>query len=354
MALRQFRPLMAIAGFLSLASVVSAVDMTYCSSLLTSSDNANSSLYQSDGLCTAFCSDSAFAIVQNKNCWCSDYVPGTTVDTSECNTNCPGYPSDTCGGDGLYGYIGLSKEPAGTSGAETTTAAASTTTTQGTILTQTVQNTVTVDPTTPSTTQTSTTEDHTSTDDAATTTDPTTTAASSTFVSTITQGGSVILQTVTVMPSGAGVSSAASSDTDVSTSQKGLSTGAAVGTAVGVLGFVGLIVAAGFFFWLRRKRREQEDGSMLQHQNSFRGSSAGMMSSTPRTEMASVWNDEAQSVGRRSSRLMPHDPRMDPYAANIYGRFDNKSRESINTLRDDQDYSRRVLRTTNPDLPGEN
>ncbi|KAK6199046.1 hypothetical protein LQW54_010174 [Pestalotiopsis sp. IQ-011] len=308
MALRQFRPLMAIAGFLSLASVVSAVDMTYCSSLLTSSDNANS----------------AFAIVQNKNCWCSDYVPGTTVDTSECNTNCPGYPSDTCGGDGLYGYIGLSKEPAGTSGAETTTAAASTTTTQ------------------------------TSTDDAATTTDPTTTAASSTFVSTITQGGSVILQTVTVMPSGAGVSSAASSDTGVSTSQKGLSTGAAVGTAVGVLGFIGLIVAAGFFFWLRRKRREQEDGSMLQHQNSFRGSSAGMMSSTPRTEMASVWNDEAQSVGRRSSRLMPHDPRMDPYAANIYGRFDNKSRESINTLRDDQDYSRRVLRTTNPDLPGEN
>lgn len=41
MALRQFRPLMAIAGFLSLASVVSAVDMTYCSSLLTSSDNAS-------------------------------------------------------------------------------------------------------------------------------------------------------------------------------------------------------------------------------------------------------------------------------------------------------------------------
>ncbi|ETS82768.1 hypothetical protein PFICI_04644 [Pestalotiopsis fici W106-1] len=320
MALRQCRPLMAALGFLSLVSLVSAVDMTYCASLNTADGSANSSTYQSDGLCTEFCSGYAFAVLQYKDCWCSNYVPASSdqVDTSECDTDCPGYPSDTCGGDGLYGYIGLSSNPSGTKGGDSTTAAATTT--------------------------------QASTD--STTTEPTTTAAgesSSTLISTITQGGSVM--TVTVMPTGG--ASASSSTAEVSTSQKGLSTGAAVGTAVGVLGFVGIILAAGFFFWFRRKRREQEEGSMLQHQNSFRGSSAGIMS-TPRTEMASVWNDEAQSVGRRSSRLMPHDPRMDPYAANIYGRFDNKSRESINTLRDDQDYSRRVLRTTNPDLPGDN
>jgi LPXTG-motif cell wall-anchored protein len=178
----------------------------------------------------------------------------------------------------------------------------------------------------------------------------TTTAASpTTFVSTITQGGSVSLQTVTIMPTAAGTSETTSSAANVSTGQKGLSTGAAVGTAVGVLGFVVLVIAAGFYFWIRRKRRNQE-GAMLEHQDSFRGSSAGMMG-TPRTEMASVWEGEAQSVGRRSSRLMPHDPRMDPYTPNLYGRFDNKSHESINTLRDDQDYSRRVLRTTNPDQP---
>lgn len=150
------------------------------------------------------------------------------------------------------------------------------------------------------------------------------------------------------MPTGAGSSAATSaSSADVGTEQKGLSTGAAVGTAVGVLGFAVIVIAAGFFLWFRRKQRNGE-GSMLQHQDSFRGSSAGMMG-TPRTEMASVWEGEAQSVGRRNSRLMPHDPRMDPFAPNIYGRFDNKSHESINTLRDDQDYSRRVLRTTNPD-----
>jgi cell wall integrity and stress response component len=152
------------------------------------------------------------------------------------------------------------------------------------------------------------------------------------------------------MPTIVGTTGTTASAANVSTDQKGLSTGAAVGIAVGVLGLVVLIVAAGVFFWFRRKKRDQTEGAALEHQNSFRGSSAGMMS-TPRTEMASVWEGEAQSVGRRSSRLMPHDPRMDPYTTNIYGRFDNKSHESINTLRDDQDYSRRVLRTTNPDLP---
>lgn len=133
----------------------------------------------------------------------------------------------------------------------------------------------------------------------------------------------------------------------VNTSQSGLTTGQAVGVAVGVLGFFVLAGALGIFLWLRRKRRSQEQ-TTLEHQNSLRGSSAGMMS-TPRTEMTSVFDSEGQSMGRRNSRLMPHDPRMDPYTANIYNRFENKSRESVNTLRDDQDYSRRVLRTTNPD-----
>ncbi|KAH8198763.1 hypothetical protein TruAng_007083 [Truncatella angustata] len=319
------RPLKALLGLLSLASAVSAasIDMTYCASLLTTSSSANSSNFQSDGLCYNFCNgDYAFAIVQEKNCWCSDYAPdtGDRVDTSECNIDCPGYPDDTCGGSGLYGYMQLGKAAAGTSGGSKSTTAAATSTTQD---------------------STGTTVGK------ATSTTPSTTASPSTYVSTITQGGSVQLQTVTVMPTAAYTSD--SSTANVSSGQKGLSTGAAVGIAVGVLGFVVLGIAVGFFFWLRRKRRNQlPEGSMLEHQNSFRGSSAGMMG-TPRTEMASVWESEAQSVGRRSSRLMPHDPRMDPYAANIYGRFDNKSRESINTLRDDQDYSRRVLRTTNPD-----
>lgn len=68
--------------------------------------------------------------------------------------------------------------------------------------------------------------------------------------------------------------------------------------------------------------------------------------------MASVWDSEQLSGNRRNSRIMPHDPRMDPFAANLYNR-ENKSRESINTIQDNHDYSRKVLRTTNPDPPAD-
>ncbi|KAI1850113.1 hypothetical protein JX265_003485 [Neoarthrinium moseri] len=316
----QLGRLVALLTLLSWVSPALGATIAYCASLLTTTSNANSSIYQSDGLCSDFCRSSyAYAIVQDSNCWCSDYTPAAAVqvDTSKCDTDCPGYPSDKCGGSGVYGYLSLGKAAAGTLGADTSTTAAAGTTTQAV-----------TDATTPATT-----------------------VSPSTYVSTVTQGNDVILKTVTVMPTVTGSTDSSASSNDVGTGQKGISTGAAVGTAVGVLGGVVIFGAVGVWVWLRRKRQNQGE-TMLEHQNSFRGSSAGMMS-TPRTDFASVWDGEGNSMGRRSSRLMPHDPRMDPYAANIYNRFDNKSHESINTLRDDQDYSRRVLRTTNPDPTGD-
>lgn len=49
----------------------------------------------------------AFAIVQDKNCWCSNLIPHPNDQTSlkDCEAPCPGYPTDFCGGDGTYGYM---------------------------------------------------------------------------------------------------------------------------------------------------------------------------------------------------------------------------------------------------------
>ncbi|KAI1633978.1 hypothetical protein F4809DRAFT_551277 [Biscogniauxia mediterranea] len=300
--------------FAGLAQAATSVTITYCASINTGSGSGNSSIYQSDGLCHDFCVDDyAFAIVQDQDCWCSNYVPAesTQVDVDDCDTSCPGYPSDLCGGDGLWGYMSLNAEPSGTTGASTSTAT-STQKSSGT---------------------------------------STNTATPTVSVATVTAGGTISLQTVTVQPtstSDAGSGPDASS-AGVTSSQHGLSTGAAVGIAVGVLAAIVILGAIGVFFWLRRRRRQRER-ELVESQGSHRGSSAGMMG-TPTTAMASVWDGENMSTGRRSSRLMPHDPRMDPYSANIYTRFDNKSRESINTLQDNHDYSRKVLRTTNPDPP---
>ncbi|KAI1488197.1 hypothetical protein F5X96DRAFT_646560 [Biscogniauxia mediterranea] len=330
--------------FAGLAQAATSVTITYCASINTGSGSGNSSIYQSDGLCHDFCVDDyAFAIVQDQDCWCSNYVPAesTQVDVDDCDTSCPGYPSDLCGGDGLWGYMSLNVEPSGTTGASTSTA----TSTQDPATT-TVQATVTVtptsDPTSNPTSVSSTTSKSSGTS--------TSTATPTVSVATVTAGGTISLQTVTVQPTSTSDAGAGpdSSSAGVTSSQHGLSTGAAVGIAVGVLAAIVILGAIGVFFWLRRRRQRERE--LVESQGSHRGSSAGMMG-TPTTAMASVWDGENMSTGRRSSRLMPHDPRMDPYSANIYTRFDNKSRESINTLQDNHDYSRKVLRTTNPDPP---
>jgi len=82
------------------------------------------SIYQSDGLCYDFCKQSfALAIVQDDSCWCSNYVPNKAiqVSTSQCSKSCPGFPDDVCGGDGLFGYMLLEKQPSGTVGTGTPT-----------------------------------------------------------------------------------------------------------------------------------------------------------------------------------------------------------------------------------------
>ncbi|KAI1210837.1 uncharacterized protein F4807DRAFT_40519 [Annulohypoxylon truncatum] len=334
--------------FVANIHLAAALDMAYCASINTASTNANSSTFQSDGLCYGFCVDSfAYAVVQDKDCWCTNYTPdeSTTEDTSKCSSSCPGYPSDTCGGDGLYGYMSLSIQPSGTKGSGSST---SSTSTQDPA-TETIHNTVTVTPTASSPSSSSTVPSTTTTVSDSSGSTATTATTPTVSVHTVTAGGTVSLQTVTVAPTsttGAGTSLAGDSS-GTNTSQHGLSTGAAVGVAIGVLGVVAIAIAVGVFLWLRRKRRGQGD-ALADSPGSHRGSSAGMMS-TPTTAMASVWDGDNTSSGRRNSRYMPHDPRMDPYAANIYSRFENKSHESINTLQDNHDYSRKVLRTTNPD-----
>lgn len=77
---------------------------------------ADSSIYQSNGLCSGFCVDDyAFAVLQYDGCWCSDYAPATEADG--CDRACPGYGFESCGGIGVYGYIQLKKKVAGTQAA---------------------------------------------------------------------------------------------------------------------------------------------------------------------------------------------------------------------------------------------
>ncbi|KAK1093375.1 hypothetical protein LTR48_002454 [Friedmanniomyces endolithicus] len=79
----------------------------YCSNENTGSNyQAVYNIYQSNGACHDQCKDNyAFAVVQWQDCWCSNYIPAEQQSISNCNQNCPGYPSEQCGNQsaGLYG-----------------------------------------------------------------------------------------------------------------------------------------------------------------------------------------------------------------------------------------------------------
>jgi cell wall integrity and stress response component len=154
------------------------------------------------------------------------------------------------------------------------------------------------------------------------------------------------VKTIYIDPTGTPATSSGDSG-NTHTKSSGLGTGPVVGIVIGVIGAV-LIIAGGLLFWFFRRKREQRQVEGYQDDPSFRGSSG---SNGP--DMAGSGGAPASpnSAGNRSSMLQI-DPRMDPFKQGLYAR--NGSHESVNTLRDEHDYSRRihqpkVLRATNPD-----
>lgn len=114
----------AVCGLALLALSVIADDglyTEYCSSQNTGSDEGPYyNIYNSMGACSTKCQNQyALAVVQGKNCWCTNYIPADQASTSDCSAQCPGYPDDLCGNPekGLYGYVPLDKAPLGTAGA---------------------------------------------------------------------------------------------------------------------------------------------------------------------------------------------------------------------------------------------
>ncbi|TVY35992.1 Cell wall integrity and stress response component [Lachnellula subtilissima] len=390
---RSFRLVFAAIFLTGCLDQASAASIEYCSGLNTADSNKNSSIYQSNGLCSDFCKSSyAFAVVQDDGCWCSNYVPGST--TSGCTQTCPGYPLELCGGSGVYGYIALGNTPSGTKGGSSTAASSTSTSTStstspssttpqqvtvtATPSAVTIVDTLTTGPISQSS-STSTSVTSTTTQDATTptptlaTTSPSPTSTSSSSSSSIwtptpvtsleTVTGQV--HTVTITPTSP-PNSALVAPVSKNKSSSGISTGGAVGLTIGLVALVAIVSAIVYF--CLKKRRKDNEAERLNADTSRHGSSAGLGGPIPsRTmsensryvlgtngrEVVETWEDSAP--GSRKSRLVPVDPRLDPFSPVYQRASDNKSRESVNTIRDDHDYSRRVhqqgpiLRATNPD-----
>ncbi|KAJ5040612.1 uncharacterized protein L3040_006261 [Drepanopeziza brunnea f. sp. 'multigermtubi'] len=356
------------------AKAQSVYETKYCSDLNTGSGSRNFSVYQSNSICANYCNGIqvpgqsqpfAFAVLQGNYCWCSDYVPATT--TTGCSKPCPGFPDDLCGGDDLFTYLEIGgNEPAGTKGAPAATPIPAAEDSPPAPPPAPVTVVITATPSAPPT-STSPPSTRATTTLLSTTTPPSSRVTSSSSAWTPTAVTSLSEyapgKTMTLIQTAAAPSSPG---TGPKSGKSGLSTGGAVGLAVGLCALVALLVALAFFL-LRKRRQEREAASAddLSRKGSSAGLGAGTIPSRTMSEnsryvlgtdgrrVIEQWEPgEAEEI--RRSRLIPVDQRLDPFSA-VYQRGDNKSRESVNTLRDDHDYSRRVasgpgiLRATNPD-----
>jgi hypothetical protein len=194
--------------------------------------------------------------------------------------------------------------------------------------------------------ETSTEAEATSTEEEESTTASATKEPSS-IVQTVTAGGTI--RTVTVAPTQQTAGTQASESAGEATDKGGMNTGQVVGIVVGVIVAVIGAAALALFFWFRRKKQQNEQEA-YQDDPSIRDSSSGI-AQRPDMSMNGGSPIAAGAAGSRNSTLQV-DPRMDPFKQGLYVR--SASHESINTLRDDHDYSRRiqppkVLRATNPD-----
>ncbi|RJE24055.1 ER membrane protein Wsc4 [Aspergillus sclerotialis] len=321
--------------------------LTYCSSQNTGTFLANTSIYQSNGNCQKYCTDDyAFGILQGKNCWCSNLAPASeaNTDSSKCGDGCPGYPDDPCGnaGDGLYAYLEMDlKMPSGTASLSTTGSATSTSasTESAESITETV--TVTASGSSRSTLVTESTPSTTSATSATTTTGTASTTQSDT-VSVHTLGGGEV-KTVTVsMPSSTSDADAAVSTTSSGSHMKG---GTIAGIVVGTVGGCAAILALIFvlFIMRRRKRASSPDPSV---QNGLidggRSPQMGIMGGTFSDSHSHTLSAGSSNANRLQTTFT--DDRMKPNPL-----YPNGERGSSVSLQDHEDYSRPVLRLTNPD-----
>ncbi|PGH16776.1 hypothetical protein AJ80_05091 [Polytolypa hystricis UAMH7299] len=364
--------------------LVSALEIAYCSSMNTGSGfKAVIDTFQSHGFCHDACiAKYAFAVIQDKSCWCSNVAPGENPSTDDCGSKCPGYPSETCGSKkkGLYVYIALNSVPSSTAAGSTkTTSSVSLTTFLGfhpsaPILTsdstqqqsfsstisstfqlvesksgvisnlshRSILTTVQVKTSSPASSVTvtvtnvpieSSTSSSTPSSDTKTTTPPTTAGKPTLSVQTVSG------QPVTVTVSGGATQGAS---TEAASGGKSLSGGAIAGVVIGVLLALAIIIALFFWLYWRKKRSSPKDVPEIHHSPyeptipspTFEATVPQMTFNKSRP--ANPQNPNRLSVPAFTDHRMKKDAVLYP----------NGSRQSNISLQDHQDYSRPVLRVS--------
>ncbi|KAF2723407.1 WSC-domain-containing protein [Polychaeton citri CBS 116435] len=291
-----------------------------CYSSSSGMSDIGSYTWQSSGYCQKQCTgqnQAVMALSAGSDCSCGGELPPSSalVDDSKCSINCNGWPDDKCGGSGFYSvYL------TGTSD-DVPTAGGSSDSNSGSGSSDTSNSATSAAAAAPITTQPV----------AAVSPSPTATQAPS-IITSVAPGRTVVITQPAAAENTAPVSTTTSTPTpEAAEKKKGSNNtaGIAAGVVVGVIAVAA--IAGGLFFFLRHKRRQQQEEENKKTQ----------VSDFMRAGNANGMTYEHKSPGTAGGWSTLSDSRLDPELAN--GR-----RNSVGSIADDQDYSRRILRVANP------
>jgi len=203
------------------ASNVAAFSATIegCYSSTTGLTLNSTDTFNSAGYCSTQCLALEMPVMATKDstCYCGPTLPpaSTSTDNSSCTTQCPGYPSDKCGGTGLYSVwlTGLTYDVTNADASASDTSSAATAKATGK-----------------------------------------STATSTATPSVVTIGGQTVV--VTASSSSTGTSSASESESKSSSGPN--KAGIAAGVVIGIVA-IAAIAGGAFIFVRNKKRREVEE-----------------------------------------------------------------------------------------------
>jgi len=342
-----------------------------CSGENTSNQQPTTSLYMTDGLCFDTCKASfAYGLVRGQQCYCSNVAPGDTVNVSECSDPCIGYPQDLCGnvGAGLFRYVQIgtptSTAPSTSSSSSSSSSSLSSSSSSASSSSSDSSSSSVSSSSSSSGSSSSSAPNASSSVIVAISTvyltpspsagsDPS--SSTSPIVSIVTVYGPATTQTVlpSASPTLAAANSAQTSDASLSETPSNSFFSdpgkvAAVFTIVGVV--LAVILGLGLFFCMRR-RRNQSRQVVEDDINSLTGDTIVNSSSKRSRSSFGLFNEKTS--GLPSSTRTPSDEGISPQ---VDQRLDPRSfvlrfedNYSSTSLRDDEDYSRRVLHVANPD-----
>lgn len=321
--------------------------------------------FMSSKTCNNECRSQGKAVfmVNDKTCWCGGSVPasGAKANPEMCNTPCPGYGPENCGGKSgntlffnFYQATNQDGSPVvnsfSTQNAKSTATSASSSSPSSATATSTSSSSSSSDKPSSSSSDDSSSSSPSSTQPPSTTSTSTSSSDSSSKPGSSSDGTSSDSKTPTGSPtttsptrtSGTSMTSA-SSDAQSSASATGgaltkenkdkksggISGGAIAGIVIGVV--VGLALVGLAFFILRRRRQSYEYQTQASDRYGF--------TDDPFTTAA---EDKMNFSHNGTSAFVPVDQRLNPALI-------NQRRMSEGSIADEQDYSRKILRVANPD-----